>query len=77
MTTITRDVTLTFYRSCPVNECTIERSNTAHLYKITQSSITRLWHLVQRNRIELEVEFYLFTEIKFSCDKEVDDPEDE
>jgi hypothetical protein len=74
---IQRDVTLKFFRSCPVNECEIERNGVVRKYNLTEASIGRIQDFIRRNRIETKTEFKYFTEITFICDKEVYESEEE
>lgn len=77
MTTITRDVTLNFFRSCPVSDCVVKRGETQRKYKLTESSIARWQKFLRKNRdIKPEVDFLYFTEITFYLDKIVYEEEE-
>jgi hypothetical protein len=87
MTTITRDYTLRLYRhrtDFPVkgiitasHECEVVRGTNVTRYKnVTLSTVNRFADFLRDNDVEPEIDFKYFTEIEFSCDKEVDE-EDE
>lgn len=69
--TVQREITMRFYRSCPVvNKVEIKRNGLSRKYEVSESRITELQRLVRKHRIEIEVEFMYYTEITFTFDKE-------
>jgi len=74
MKVIRRHVTISFYRNCNVKECDIKREK-IRTYSLTESSITRLNNFIRDNDIRPDVDIYAYTDIRFDCDKEIDEDE--